>query len=85
MVEWLSQRVMHKAYPGGGCGKSEGLTFREQDEQAEKRKKKRAAKKQSNVIQSKISEAMELLRKAILSEMDELVEKHKEKCRRCRK
>lgn len=89
-IEWLKNSGAHVG-PGHVVG---GLTFREQDEVAARkkregvkadRKKKREAKKQRELLRSKIDEAMELLKKAILLEMGELVEKHREKCRQCRK
>lgn len=89
MVEWLKHSGAHIG-PGHDVG---SLTFREQDEVAERekrerikadRKKKREVKKRKEVLHSKIDEAIELLREAILFEMNELVEKHKEKCKKCK-
>lgn len=80
-VEWLKGAVPC------GAGKSTGLTFREQDERDAKLAKEAAKEdaKKRKVIKSKIETAIKLLREAILLEMDELVEKHREKCRQCKK
>ena len=86
MVEWLSQKIMHHPFVGQGeAAESRGLTFKEQDEAEKKRQKKEkvATCKKRKAIDSKIETAMNLLKEAILLEMDELVEKHKEKCRNC--
>lgn len=87
MVEWLSQHILHRPFVNcGGATESRGLTFREQDEAEKKEKmenKKKAIKKRKT-IDSKIGKALDLLREAILLEMNELVEKHKEKCRQCK-
>lgn len=87
MVEWLSQHVLHRPFVNcGGAAESRGLTFREQDEIEKKEKmetrKKKAEKKKA--IDSKIENAINLLREAIILEMDELVEKHKERCNQCK-
>lgn len=88
MVEWLSQRVLHRPFVNDGShvAESRGLTFREQDEVA--RKERREAKKMKaekiKAIDSKIQKALNLLKEAILLEMDELVEKHKERCEHCK-
>jgi len=77
---------MHQPYVPGGAGLSCGLTFREQEEVAKREKmeaKKKNAKKKK-AINSKIEKAMNFLREAILLEMDELVEKHKERCSQCK-
>ena len=49
MVEWLSQRVMHRPFVNDGShpAESTGPTFREQDEMNAK-KKKREKKKDKN-------------------------------------
>ncbi|KKN01495.1 hypothetical protein LCGC14_1127240 [marine sediment metagenome] len=86
MVEWLSERVQHGPNISGGSRESRGPTFREQDEMAKKEKiraKKEKAEKRK-AIDSKIQRALNLLKEAILLEMDEMVEKHKEKCKQCK-
>lgn len=76
-VEWLKGASAHT-----GPGKSTGLTFKEQDEQDKFIEKKKAKAKKKQKL--KIDKAIDLLKEAILSEMDELVKKHQEKCRRCK-
>ena len=87
MPEWLSQHILHRPFVNDGrAAESRGLTFREQDEveRKQKMKAKRKKAKKKKDIESKIEKAMSLLKEAILLEMNELVEKHREKCRQCK-